>query len=209
MEKTALFGLILTGGRSSRMGQDKGTLVYHQTDQYHHLYDLLNRFCVRTFFSCREDQKDIRETGYDCIPDSVDCGGPFNGILSAHTAFPEANWLIVAVDLPFITEETLSRLIENRDAEKTATVYQNESGWPEPLVGIWEAKGLAIALKEVLATGINSPREFLRNHTTKMISSRHPLEMFNANTKEEYAFALNTLRSLPEISDKENLRRNS
>jgi len=195
MEKTALFGLILTGGRSSRMGRDKGTLVYHQTDQYHHLYDLLNRFCVKTFFSCREDQKAIRATGGDCIQDSVDCGGPFNGILSAHKAFPEAHWLVVAVDLPFITEVTLSRLTENRDAEKTATVYQSESGWPEPLAGIWEAKGLAMALKEVLATGISSPSGFLHKHPTKMILSGHPLEMFNANTKEEYAFAMTTLHS--------------
>ena len=51
-----LNGLVLAGGKSQRMGEDKGQINYHGKPQREYLYDLLNGFTESTYMSCRPDQ---------------------------------------------------------------------------------------------------------------------------------------------------------
>lgn len=185
-----LYGLVLAGGKSSRMGKDKGELQYYQTNHRTYLYYSLKEFCAKTFISCRTDQKNIIDSGLDHIVDEKLYTGPLNGILSAYHAYPDKAWLIVAVDLPHIDERTIQSLIENRNTEKAATIYASqESKMPEPLIGIWEPKGLALAEKFIQETGKNCPRKFLINEDIMQIYPENDLELFNANFPEDYAEA--------------------
>ena len=52
-----LFGLILSGGRSTRMGNDKGLISYHGLPQREYLYQLAANFCEDTFLSIRAEQE--------------------------------------------------------------------------------------------------------------------------------------------------------
>ncbi|NNE77041.1 MAG: NTP transferase domain-containing protein, partial [Pricia sp.] len=48
-----IYGLVLAGGKSSRMGKDKGLIPYHGMPQREYLYHLLGRVCDKTFLSIR------------------------------------------------------------------------------------------------------------------------------------------------------------
>ena len=55
--KAPLYGLVLAGGRSSRMQRDKATLAYHGRTQLEWAMDLIAPFVERAFVSLRPDQK--------------------------------------------------------------------------------------------------------------------------------------------------------
>ena len=182
-----LFGLVLSGGASSRMGEDKGLLNYHGAPQREHLYQLLKKVCDDVFLSVQEKQLDEVPLGIKTIVDQNKYKGPFNGILSAHEAYKDVAWLVLACDLPFIDLEVLQELIEQRNPEKSATSFANsETGEPEPLVCIWESKGLDKALVFLENTNNRSPKRFLMDTDIKLVHSKDAQVLFNANSPSDH-----------------------
>jgi len=185
-----LYGLVLTGGKSRRMGKDKGQLQYYHVNHSTYLCNLLNRFCAATFISCRSEQKYSSVTETSTIFDEKRYSGPLNGLLSAHHQYPEKAWLVVAVDLPHINEKTIRTLIANRNPQKIATVYASHaSHLPEPLVAIWEPKGLLLAEAFTRKTNKCCPRKFLMNQDIALVLPENDLELFNANFPKDYETA--------------------
>jgi len=185
--KNDLYGLILAGGKSSRMQTDKGELQYHETtNQRTYLYKMLNLFCNKTFVSCRNEQVDHLQNGEEFIVDENLYQGPLNGILSAHHRFPDKAWMVLAVDLPHITNANIQALISERDPLKLATVYAtHHSQNPEPLIAIWEPEALKEAEKYI-QSGNHCPRKFLTGRDIKIIFPENDLELFNANFYTDY-----------------------
>jgi molybdopterin-guanine dinucleotide biosynthesis protein A len=185
--KAPLYGLILSGGKSSRMGTDKALLNYHGRPQQELLYDLVDEFCERTFISLREDQKEQLPKKYMAIPDQNEFPGPLNGILSAYKKYPEAAWMVIACDLPLLDKSTLQLLLQERDATKDATALATkETKLPEPLAAIWEPKGLQ-RVREYLEDATSScPRKFLINAETHLIFPENDTVLANANSMHDY-----------------------
>src|SRR5690606_21520522 len=123
-----LFGLVLAGGKSSRMGRDKSTLSYHsQIQQRRVAHQLLMMFCKAAYISCRADPEAITQDHLPYTPDKTRYGGPRNGIVSAHHPHPEVAWLVIAVDLPHVKASTIGTLVGARKPEKMATAYAAHS----------------------------------------------------------------------------------
>ena len=141
MENIAeLYGLVLTGGASKRMGKDKAQLKYYGKPQFAYLFELLKPFCEEVFLSCRAEQSAQFGDHYPQIFDIYDGIGPMNGLLSFFNQHPSKACLIVACDMPFVDKKAIHYLIENRQSEKFATAYKSKKGLPEPLLTIWEPK---------------------------------------------------------------------
>ena len=188
-----LYGLVLSGGQSSRMGQDKGLLSYHGQPQREHLYHLLEAVTSKVFLSMRPGQEQEIPIGYEILVDTHEVRGPFNGILSAMQQHPEAAWLVLACDLPLVNLGTLQKLVAERDANCMATAYAAQgSPLPEPLLAIWEPAAYEPALT-FTQTGKTCPRKFLLSTDTQLIHPALDEELFNANHPEEYAFILQKL----------------
>lgn len=51
-----LKGLVLAGGRSTRMGRSKANICWYGKEQQYHLADLMSGFCDEGFVSCRQEQ---------------------------------------------------------------------------------------------------------------------------------------------------------
>ena len=185
--KDDIYGLILAGGKSSRMQTDKGELQYHDAiSQRTYLYKMLSKFCNKTFVSCRNEQVTNLQAREEYIIDEDKYGGPLNGILSAHHHFPDKAWLVLAVDLPHITDKSIEVLMNKRDPSKIATVYAlKDSPMPEPLIAIWEPAALEEAEKYIQA-GSNCPRKFLSSRDIKIIFPENDIELFNANFYTDY-----------------------
>ncbi len=185
-----LYGLILSGGKSTRMGTDKGALEYHGKPQRDYLFELAQNFCAKVFYSIRADQ--VPQFGQD-VPMIIDQNhhrGPFNGILSAHNAFPKVAWLVLACDLPLLGMESIEKLIVARNPAKAATVYATrKTQLPEPLAAIWEPKALERAKVQMQTSGNTGPRKFLINSDIGLVFPKKHEMLYNANSLEEYKHA--------------------
>ncbi|HET8735820.1 MAG TPA: NTP transferase domain-containing protein [Pricia sp.] len=186
-----IYGLVLAGGKSTRMGKDKGMIPYHGMPQREYLYHLLSRVCHETYVSIRPDQtKDVPES-METIVDDDTFKGPYNGLLSAHRKFPEVAWLVLACDLPLIDLAALQELIAARNPNVMASAFaQRKDPLPEPLCAIWEPHALEES-KAYLERGNGTcPRKFLINSETKLVFPSNPNVLLNANSEEEYKEAI-------------------
>ena len=181
-------GLVLAGGKSRRMGQDKALLDRDGQSQLAYLAGLLEKKVGRVFVSTRVDQKDDGERRkYAQIVDRYDDIGPLAGILSAMEECPEADWLVVACDLPNINGETISYLLENCSAEQPFTAYvSSHDGLPEPLCAIYRAGSIDI-IRRFADEGIYCPRKILIRSDTFLLEQTHPGSLDNINTPDDLA----------------------
>ena len=194
--ETPLYGLILSGGKSSRMGMDKATLDYHGKPQSEFLYELVKGYCDRTFLSIRKEQLADVSADFPYILDNDEYRGPFNGLLSAHLLFPEVAWMVFACDLPLLDTKTIELLVHNRDAKKDATALATrESGLPEPLAAIWEPKGLQKAMDYLKTSTSSCPRKFLINSDIHLLFPKDDKVLTNANSLDEYKQIKQTLET--------------
>jgi len=198
MTSTAkIYGLVLSGGKSTRMGTDKSLIEYHGIPQREHLYHLLSKVCERTFISLRAEQEATTPFGFVTIADEDKFRGPFNGILSAHSRHEEVAWLVLACDLPLMDLPALEQLIEERAPEKLATAFANEEDpLPEPLCAIWEPHALQKAIEYLEAGNGTCPRKFLINNDTKLVFPKNKNVILNANSEGEYKEALAKLSAV-------------
>lgn len=174
-------GLILIGGKSSRMGTDKSLLNYHGTSQREYLFQLLSKFCSRVYFSSRQEQGLSEHVIIDTLAIS-----PISGILSALEYDHQTAWLVLACDMPLVSEESLKILIEHRNPEKIASAFYNpEIKAPEPLITIYEPKAFAL-LNEYIKAGNKSPKVFLQNNDVQLIYTDKKGFLKNVNTREEF-----------------------
>ena len=188
-----LRGLVLAGGRSERMQTDKGALHYHGLDQRQHTAALLAEFCPDVRVSVRPDQAGELPAGLIALPDTFLNLGPLGGILSAFQADPNAAWLVLACDLPFLSRETLEYLVANRQPARMATSFRSPwDEFPEPLVSIWEPRSYGQLLR-FLSLGYSCPRKALINSDIELLAPPVPGELRNVNTPEERAAATREL----------------
>jgi molybdenum cofactor guanylyltransferase len=189
-----LYGLVLAGGASRRMGRDKAALRYHGRTQLEWAYDLLTRHCERTYISVRRDQVTGAADGaYPAIADGHDGVGPMAGIVAAQAAHPRVGWLVLACDLPFLTDATLEAL-KLRRGEHDVTAFRSvHDGLPEPLCAIYEPATRA-ALRAAIDGGRPCPRKYLIQSGIPLLDQPHPAALDNVNTPEEFAEACHRLQ---------------
>ncbi|MEJ1961480.1 MAG: NTP transferase domain-containing protein [Gammaproteobacteria bacterium] len=190
---TPLYGLVLAGGRSARMQRDKAALAYHGRTQLEWAMELIAPFVERAFVSVRPDQaSDPVRAKFAQIVDAHEGLGPIAGIVAAQAAHPDAAWLVLACDLPFLDAATLKHLVWARQADRPATAYRSShDGLPEPLCAIYEPASREAILSYV-ATGKNCPRKFLIRSEAHLIEEPNPRALDNVNTPEEYGSAMTT-----------------
>lgn len=186
-----LWGLVLAGGKSERMGRDKGLLVYY--DQPHRLWlaDLLSEACERVFISIGHADDAMPGDGRDYIADRADYAGngPIGALLSANAAHPGQAWLVVSCDLPFFDRAAIGALLANRDGSKYATAFFNPvNGQPEPLVTIYEPAFMD-ALPAWFAAGDRSMRRIMARSDTRLIRDFDQRWLVSADTPAGYEAA--------------------
>ena len=122
-----LLGLVLSGGRSQRMQRDKAALEYRPgQSQLDAAMKLLEGRVAQAYVSLRADQRnDDARSGYRHIIDRGGVEGPIAGISAALAEHPDAAWLVLACDLPFLDAGTLDTLIAARDRDGDATAFKS------------------------------------------------------------------------------------
>jgi molybdopterin-guanine dinucleotide biosynthesis protein A len=186
-----IYALVLAGGRSTRMQRDKAALTYHGRTQLEWAVSLLQPHAQRVFVSVRPDQtSDPIRARFDQIVDTRENLGPVAGIMAAQAKHPQVAWLVLACDLPFLDNATLTHLIAARQPQRLATAYRSShDGLPEPLCAIYEPASREPLLAHV-ANGKDCPRKFLINSDVQLIDEPNPHALDNVNTPNEYGSAI-------------------
>ena len=176
-------GLVLIGGKSTRMGKDKSELNYFGKPQKEHVKELLESNNLNTYYSVQNNtgaENEIQDTFLNL--------GPFGGICSAFQKDPNSAWLVLATDVPFVNDEVIQLILKHRNPSKAATAIKGKSkDFVEPLITLYEPKAYPILL-QYLAQGYSCPRKMLINSDVEIVEIDDDF-IRNVNTPEEFKSA--------------------
>ena len=180
-------GLVLVGGQSTRMGQDKSNLDYFGKPQKIVAKQLLESNKLETFYSVQNASEYDDE-----IHDKFLNLGPFGGICSAFQKDPNAAWFVLATDVPFVNDKIIKLLLNQRNPGKIATAIKGKGkDFPEPLITIYEPKAYPILL-QYLAQGYSCPRKALINSEVEIVEVDDDF-IRNVNTPVDFTNAKNEI----------------
>ncbi|MDF1697497.1 MAG: NTP transferase domain-containing protein [Saprospiraceae bacterium] len=187
--------LILAGGKSSRMKEDKARLVYHQGIPHEeYLGKMCQKLGLETYISKSASEEQSVINGIPVLNDRMVDMGPFGAILSAFMHAPDAAWLVIACDLPYLNEEVIQNLLKERSFTHLATAYKlEENPFPEPLITIYET-GMYRRMLHFLTLGYACPRKVLINSDIKHVRLVDSKVAYNANTPEEKEEVLKNMK---------------
>lgn len=106
---SSILGAVLAGGRSTRMGQDKAYVLVSGSTMLESVASAVHSVSDRVVLLGPD------RDGWECWPDSVHAQGPLAGVATALTRTETDHVLLVAVDHPFVTVDTLRHLTEMAD----------------------------------------------------------------------------------------------
>jgi len=174
MAVRADIGLILAGGRSRRMGEDKARLALADGTLLAWQVARLTPYCHRLVVS-----GDYPE--FDSLPDVVAGLGPLGGLQAAALRFPDASLWALPVDMPAFEGAHMKVLIQ----EATGAHYREH-----PLPAFFAdttAVAAAIAAMLALPEPDRSIRELHRRLGTVVLPAPDAAALRNLNTPDEWA----------------------
>ncbi|CAM4247591.1 molybdenum cofactor guanylyltransferase [Cytophagaceae bacterium 50C-KIRBA] len=191
-----MIGLVMAGGKSLRMGSDKGLLPTKSGEIWAtSAWNKLNSCGIRSFVGLNS----VQASGYSAhispenilldLPE-INAAGPIQGILSAHLSYPKEDILVLACDMPDMEISCLKELMEFQkiNPESLAWVYQN-GVQIEPMCAIYSAQGLTKILElveknELSKTSLISVLTRLQA-AIKPVSEENAKYFLNCNSPEE------------------------
>jgi len=162
-ETGGIAGLVLAGGRSRRMGQDKAGLVVGGETLLARQVRLMREsgvgeFWVSMGFRVRVEAEGLGE-GVLLVRDDVEDGGPMEGIRQVLERSRAGHLLVLAVDLPGLSTEFLSRMLAVRRAGCGVVPVGRRGG--EPLCAVYPVGRALEAVRAWGGNGESSPRRLV------------------------------------------------
>ena len=184
-----LKGLVLAGGKSSRLGRDKVTVPVSGVSLLSRTAHLAKRFCGEVYVSGRDPGP--MQVSFPWLADDVPGMGPMGGILTGLDKLG-STLLVLACDLPMLNETTLDRLLDahlRRPPSAVMTTFrQVETGYIESLVAVYEP-GAAPYLRQSGRSGLyklsRAVPEAVRHHVD--YSQAESSVFFNINYPADLA----------------------
>jgi molybdenum cofactor guanylyltransferase len=197
MAEQIIYGLVVCGGKSNRMGMDKYQLNYHGLPQYQHVCQLLKICCDQVFISCNQEQAEVlKAQQIPLIPDlpQYKHSGPVAALLSASTAYPGKDWLVMGCDYPFITEAEINTLVSNgQSAIMAAAFYHTQSCFYEPLLALYKTACFP-SIEEDHRQQQYSLQHFLKHNQATKCYASDEYRLQSIDTSEAYEVALKQIR---------------
>lgn len=100
-------GIILAGGQSSRMGRDKASLPWGESDLLNAVLERLAPVCNKIIVVSNSDRK-IRIPGVQVVADHYKLCGPLGGMQAGLTVSDADYNFIAACDMPYLSTEAVA-----------------------------------------------------------------------------------------------------
>ncbi len=191
----SIIGLILMGGKNSRMnGEKKALLKYQNKYFYNCVSEAMIKAGVEQIYASVEKIWE-HPLEYPQVVDRYVQIGPLGGIVTALEKLVELEQvadgiLVVPCDLPRISAELLENLVHKFGETKKPVVLMSE-GWPNPLVAVYTIDCLPV-LKAQIADGNYRATHWVKlvEHAEIILNDTEKNMISNINSREDYA-ALN------------------
>lgn len=186
-------GIILAGGKSSRMGVDKGLMLFEDEPMIAHIISTLKKVTSKIIIISKN--KEYEAFGFPVFADIIANKGPLGGIYTGLSKSPSEVNIFVSCDTPFLTEDLFKWLLE-KSADNQITIPSKE-GKRNPVIGIYK-KGILPELKVLLEKDklkmmdavsqlegnvFELPKQIEDSHSGASI-------FYNVNTKEDFENAV-------------------
>ncbi len=194
--------VLLAGGKSSRMGENKAFLELAGKSFMDIQLDKLFTLGINEIFISGEPDiymPSIEDRKYPCqiniIPDRIKGKGPLGGLYSCFLAAGHDRALVIGTDTPLVSVATLKQLIScDLESKKDATVLSAASHI-EPLIGIYSTKTVSV-IRDLIDNDLLALRYLIEQTDTYFTEfDGGPSELFNCNTEKDYQDLLTLYRS--------------
>jgi molybdopterin-guanine dinucleotide biosynthesis protein A len=186
-------GYILAGGKSSRMGTDKGLLLFEGKAMIQYVIDQMQPIFDNLVIV--SNNPEYKKFGLEVIPDLIKDIGPAAGIYTALKNSKTKLNFMVSCDMPFITKEAIAFIIENTN-DSQIVLLENQQKL-EPLFGIYskDCEQIWLQLIEQKIIKLQKMVSYFKLKTIPVENNEIFKESFfkNINTKEDFDNALNRI----------------
>ena len=193
LKKTIVNGYILAGGKSSRMGTDKGLLLIEGKPMIQYVIEQMQFVFDKLVIV--SNNPDYEKFGLKVIPDLIKDIGPAGGIYTALQLSEAKLNFVVSCDMPYVTATAIEFIVENAD-DNQIVLLENQ-GKLEPLFGLYAKDCEAFWLQLIQQKKVKL-QDMVSHFKLKIIPIENN-EIFadsffkNINTKEDFNNALNRI----------------
>lgn len=190
-------GIILAGGKGSRMGTEKGFQELCGKPLVQYAIDALSGLCSSIIISSSSEA--YHSLGYKVVADVFPGIGPMGGIYSALKQSKTEKNLVLSCDLPFVTTGLMSYILQNSNGYKVAIPWMGGQHY-EPLCGFYHLSILDQISNYIMNSNYKLPDLFEEISINKLainkdseIFKEHLF--FNVNSKQDVATAENLMKN--------------
>lgn len=181
-------GIILAGGKSSRMGGDKVLLEIDGQTLLSRAVEFCKTFCDELVISSNNPEHKMN--GCKRVADEIKDCGPMGGVYSCLNQSQNEWNFVLSVDTTFVVKEFVDFLLKG--IEDFDAVVPTHSGRKEPLIAVYKKKILP-KVKSQLESGNYKMNFLLKGVKTNFIESDHwerkyPQLFYNINSPEDFSF---------------------
>ncbi len=113
INREEITGIILAGGRSSRLGKDKGLCAFKGKSLVSYAIDILKPLCGELIISANHFPEKYAEFGLPVVADEVKDIGPLGGLHACLKKSTTQHNLILSCDTPFVNTAIFNLLLKN------------------------------------------------------------------------------------------------
>lgn len=176
-------GILLSGGKSSRMGSDKALMPFQETNFMQAVIESAKPLVNDFFLVSSKPEHD--GFGLERINDIIEDAGPLSALYTGLNHSRTEYNLVLSCDIPFIKTETLKILFEV-DFTQFDIVQLASKGKSMPLIAIYKKNCVPVFL-DLLISGERRVRKAIESFKTKTIEVDEALayQVQNINTREQ------------------------
>ena len=186
-------GVILAGGRSSRMGVTrKALLELNGQALLKYVIDRLADYVDPLLLSCESETTDFDDYGLAIVPDLLpDYRGPLMGLYSALQYLDEndhKNGLVLCpCDAPFLPVDLVQVLLDADQSEHSKVITISYQGVLQPTFSLWQNQHLPAIREALVEQGRGGLKHLLISlpHIIVEWTTVEPSPFFNVNAPEE------------------------
>jgi molybdopterin-guanine dinucleotide biosynthesis protein A len=186
IKDSSVTGIVLAGGKSSRMGADKGLMVFCGKPLVQYSIDILSFFCNRILISSNNPA--YNSFGHEIVADQIAGAGPMGGIAACLGKSNTELNLVISCDMP-LADPVIFRTLLKLSADFTFIVPLDIMGREEPLCAVYKKDSLLIMQKQLAEQNFRMT-ELYRNAPVRLVTpNEYPIPFH-----EKWFMNLNTLQ---------------
>jgi molybdopterin-guanine dinucleotide biosynthesis protein A len=179
--------VILSGGKSSRMGEDKSFLPFSTSNTLiEYQYQRLKPYFKDIYISSKTDKFDFIDKDFLILDENKDIYSPILALDTIFDKFKNQKIFIITVDTPLVTIESISRLIKESE-NYDICIAQTER--THNLCGVFSSN-ISLSIKTMITNNIHKINYLIKNNEYNLVDFPNNSDFININNKTEYKMAL-------------------